>query len=216
MVIGIYGAGGTGKAVCDYITAAEKIRKTCDKLVFIDDVLKEKECHGLETYTFEDAKKIYKRDEIKFMIALGDPALREKIYQKITEEGFKLSTYIHPMAEVSSSAVIGDGSCIAPNSHIDSNVVIERNVMVYPQAIIGHDTLIKAHSFISIRTFIGGHSLIEEKVYYGPCAVCKDRVHVGEGAVIGPNATLFRDVPSNYIAIGNPAKSIPKSNNKIF
>lgn len=54
-------------------------------------------------------------------------------------------------------------------------------------------------------------------MYYGPCAVCKDQIHIGEGAIIGLNATLYKDVPAYYTAIGNPAKIIPRGDtNKVF
>lgn len=216
MILGIYGAGGTGMAISDYILRTEKLRIQYDKLIFVDDVLGKKQAHGLDVFTFENARRVFPRDELQFLIGLGDPAARERVFNQIENEGFGFATCIHPNTEIASTAIIGEGSCIADNCYIDNNVIIGKNVMIYPQTFIGHDTVIKDHAFVSVRSFIGGHSVLDKKVYYGPCAVCKDKIHIGEGAIIGPNATLYKDVPAHYTAIGNPARIIPRTDDKVF
>lgn len=215
MILGIYGAGGTGKAMYDQISRGEKIKKSYEKIVFIDDVIGEKECYGLEVFSFNEAQSIFQKEEIKFIIALGDPIAREKVFCKVSEAGFQFATWIHPNADVSPSAVIGPG-CYIDNCYIDNNVILEKNVIVFPQTIIGHDTQIKEHSVISLKAFIGGHSILEEKTYFGPCAACKDNIHIGKNAIIGLNAALYKDVPANHTAIGNPARNMARANEKVF
>ena len=94
--------------------------------------------------------------------------------------------------------------------------MLGRNVFVYPQAIIGHDTQIKDHCVISVRSFMGGHCVLEDKVYYGPCAVARDGIHIGKGAVVGINAALYKDVPEYHAAIGNPARNMARAKDKLF
>lgn len=215
MTLGIYGAGGTGKAICDEIIRGEKIKEKYEKIIFIDDVLGLKEYYGLEVFSFEEVKKMFGKEKIEFLIALGEPGAREVLFNKIKKEGFCFATWIHPEADVSPSATIGEG-CFIDKAYIDNDVIIGKNILVYPQAIIGHNTQIKDHSLISIRAFIGGYCMLEEKVYFGPCAACRDRIHIGENSVIGLNAALYKDVPADYTAIGNPARNLQRNAGKVF
>ncbi|MCF2569062.1 NeuD/PglB/VioB family sugar acetyltransferase [Mediterraneibacter glycyrrhizinilyticus] len=215
MILAIYGAGGTGKAICDEVLRAEKERHTYEEVVFVDDVCGEKECYGLRVFTFEEVKETFQTDEIEFLIAMGDPAIKEKIFQNVEAAGYGFAVWIHPKADVSPSAKIGAGTYI-DNCYIDNNVVLGRNVIVYPQAIIGHDTQIKDHCIVSVRTFMGGHCILEDQVYYGPCAAARDGIHIGKGAVIGVNAALYKDVPEYHTAIGNPARNMARAKDKVF
>lgn len=216
MVLGIYGAGGTGMAIHDYLTRDHQNMRRFDKLLFVDDICTEKIFHGLNVLSFEKVKDSFKKDEIQFVIGLGDPNQREVLFNKIKEHGFELAKIIFSPTEIAPTAKIGEGCCIGKNCFIDNNVVIGRNIIVFPQTYIGHDTVVKDHSILSVRAFVGGHSVLDEKVYYGPCAVCKDKIHIGEGAIVGPGAAVYKEVPPYRTAIGNPARMIPRASDQVF
>ena len=52
MVLGIYGAGGTGMAIADYIIRTEQLRNKFEEIMFVDDVLQRKELKGLRVFFF--------------------------------------------------------------------------------------------------------------------------------------------------------------------
>lgn len=216
MILGIYGAGGTGMAVADNIIRTEKFRNKYEEIVFVDDVFQGKELKGLKVFSFQEAQKTFEKKTLQFLIGLGDPLERENLFYKIKKAGYGFATYVAPDSEIAETAVIGEGSMVGKYCYIDNYVVIGRNVVIFPQAYIGHGTEIKDHSFISVRSFVGGHSKLDEKVYYGPCAVCKDRIHIGGSAIIGLNAAVYKDVPDGCTAIGNPARILSRVSDKVF
>lgn len=56
----------------------------------------------------------------------------------------------------------------------------------------------------------GGFPVIEKNSTICAGAVLLGNIIVGEGAVIGANAVVLNDVPSNSVAVGNPARILNK------
>ncbi len=216
MVLGIYGAGGNGKTVADLARYIEREGKRWEKLVFIDDVTDQKEIYGIEVYSFEEALSIFSCDEIRFVISNGEPADRELLYRKIKGKNYKLETLVNPKAWVPEGTKIGEG-CILGLCSIGSDTIIGNNTFISQDAIVGHDTLVGDNTIISAGSFVAGHCAIGNKVYVGPRAVLRDRIKIEDTAVIAIGAVVFKDVPGNMIALGNPAKHIRKEENyRIF
>lgn len=55
-----------------------------------------------------------------------------------------------------------------------------------------------------------GDTIIEDGVWIGMRAMIMPGIHIGEGAVIGVNSVVTKDVPPYTIVGGNPAKIIKK------
>lgn len=55
-----------------------------------------------------------------------------------------------------------------------------------------------------------GNTIIGNDVWIGQNATILPGVHIGDGAIIGMNSTVGRDVPPYTIVAGNPAKEIRK------
>ena len=103
---------------------------------------------------------------------------------------------------------------------IDKTTIIERNVnlgRVYPEAIhIGKNTTI--YSRVSILSHehnkrVNGLPLkrevfIGERCSVGTGAIIVGGVKIGDEVIVGAGAVVVKDVPSNCIVAGNPAKII--------
>ena len=59
-----------------------------------------------------------------------------------------------------------------------------------------------------------GDTIIEDGVWIGMRAMIMPGIHIGEGAVIGVNSVVTKDVPPYTIVGGNPAKIIKKRFNE--
>jgi len=210
MTLAIYCAGGLGKEVLELARTVNR----WERVIFVDDVIQEKEYQGLSVYRFEEIGNL--GENIEFIIASGEPQGRKKLYEKIKGAGYSLATIISPWAGVSPSSRIGEG-CILWDCGVSVDVDIQENVIINSKVIIGHDTVIGAHSVVSARCFLGGYTSLEERVYMGPCAMVKDRLHIGEGAIISLGAVLLRHVHPRAIMLGNPAKRIGENETeKVF
>lgn len=215
MLLGLYGAGATGRMLYDQLKLDSSIAEEYDEIMFIDDTPDITESYGVKVHSFNDASELYSPEKIKFLITLGDPRAREKIWKKIKSFGYQGATWIHPEAFVSPSAVVGEG-VIIDNCFIDSKVVIKPNVYIYRNALVGHDTVVGENSIICAASFVGGHTVLEKNIFYGGCAACRDGILIGHDSVVGINSAVYKDVPPNSSVIGNPARSIRRSEKEIF
>jgi serine O-acetyltransferase len=107
------------------------------------------------------------------------------------------------LAMMVAQVCIGDPVVVGPGLYlphgqvvIDGVVEIGANVTVRPWVTIG----LKDGNFNGAR--------IEQNVRIGTGAKIIGPVHIGEGAHIGANAVVLRDVPAHSVAVGVPAKVI--------
>lgn len=82
MLLGLYGAGATGKMLYDQLEVDPNIAEEFEKVVFIDDTPGLTKSYGLEVYSFEDTLKLYSPDDLKFLVTLGNPKARETVWKK--------------------------------------------------------------------------------------------------------------------------------------
>lgn len=99
-----------------------------------------------------------------------------------------INTVIYSNQEVR----IGDNTLIAADCYIiDINHGIEASEIIRMQ-----------------KNVCKGPIIIEEDVWLGTGVKVMSGVHIGKGAVIGAQAVVNKDIPSNAIAVGVPAKVI--------
>ena len=195
MILCVYGAGGSGKTVIDLAKIVNKETQHWEKIVFVDDVIAEKECYGLEVYSFKSFISKFSKQAVEFVISSGEPQVRKLLYQKVKEEGYLFANLIHPEAEISENVKLGEGVIVA-RAWISGPTIIGDNTGISQNAIIGHDTRIGEHSMISPGVFVAGECKIGECVYIGPHAAIKDRINVGYTAIVGMSAAVYNYFPS--------------------
>lgn len=207
MILGIYGAGGSGKMAVDLAVRINEQRRSWDEIIFIDDTVGVDMVYGTKVLSFSQTLEVYESTEIEIIITLGDPALREKIYRRVKDKGYHLATIIDPNANVSPSAKIGEGTVVC-NAFIGSDVEIGDNSVVYEHACIGHDTKVGNHNIVSAMSFIAGHCIIKNNIFIGPSSSIRDNIVVEDNAIVSLGAAVYRNVAEHHTAIGNPAKCV--------
>lgn len=105
--------------------------------------------------------------------------------------------------QIPKQAEIGGGLFIG---HFGT-IVISANAKLGENCNIAHNVTIGA-----ARGSRSGAPTIGNKVWIGTGAVLTGNIMVGDDVIIAPNAFVNFDVPSNSIALGNPAKIIKKEN----
>ena len=86
-------------------------------------------------------------------------------------------------------------------------------IVVHPEVRIGtnfnlsHDVTIG----LSSRGERFGCPTIGDNVYIGPGAKLFGRITIGDGAAVGANAVVTKDVPANTVAVGIPARALEGS-----
>ena len=87
MNIAIYGSGGAGKEVFDLLQETPEERAKWDEIIFIDDTVPSGEYWSCRRFTFEDFRKTFGPEEVRIVIAVGEPKFREDLYNRVKEAG---------------------------------------------------------------------------------------------------------------------------------
>ncbi|CAM7177608.1 MULTISPECIES: acetyltransferase [Enterobacter] len=211
MKLGIYGAGGLGREVLVLAQQLNSSRRW-EEIFFIDDVTSENIVAGIPVYHFALLDHV----NTEIVIALGEPVARQKLAEKVLKK-CALSTLIHPSVFIPPDSQIGAGAILCNGAFISSNVTVGENVLVQPQACLGHDTEVKAHSVISSNVTLAGHCQLGLRVFIGMNCAVKENTAIGDDAIVGMGSAVFSDIPPATISLGNPARAMRKNEQgKVF
>jgi len=215
MKLAIYGAGGQGRVLLRL--ACELNRTRWNEILFVDDVISERNVMGHKVYPFTEVTKIFETEEIEFVISLGEPSFRQQLFEKVWKAGYRFSAPLDPNEENLKYNHFGKGVVVSNNVLIPNNADIGDNVYIANNASIGHDTKIGKHSFIACHAVMGGNCLIGDGSFIGLNATIKDHIKIGSNVIVSIGACVFDDLPDDSKAIGNPARIVPNlKQQKIF
>ena len=145
-------------------------------------------------------------DETYFCGLIGKKA--KIFHQQIKENmGIIFAPLIHPHALISPTAQVGSGSVIAAGAIIASNVIVGEGCFVGQGVIFGHDTVIENYVTIQSGVQLAGHITIEQQAIIDMGATIIEDVSIGHDAVVEAGAVVLKNVPSQTIVSGVPAKN---------
>jgi len=145
----------------------------------------------------------------KVFIAIGDNIIRKKIYEKLRSNNISLNTtLIHSNTIISKSSLIEKQTFISAGVILNPQVKIGVGCIINTGSIVEHDCSIGKFSHIAPGAVLAGNVSIGSGCMIGANAVIKQGVKVGNNVIIGAGAVVLKDINSNTIFVGNPAKQI--------
>lgn len=179
----IVGAGGFGRVVLEH-ASKQYICSFIDDGYEVGDVIDDVKVVG----HVSDLKVLFNKYN-KLIVAIGNNAIREIIYEKAKGIGYSFPNIIHPSAYISRHATIGNGSIILNYAVIQNGAVAGNGLILNPGAelhhdsIVGNNVLIYTNSVIRSLTQIGDRVKIGSTVTVSTGAVIEDDMEIADGNV---------------------------------
>lgn len=205
----IIGAKGFAKEVLQVLDDHNDIID----IVFYDDVNVNAEDFLFNKFRVlkkeSDVKKFFKEKTKNFTIGIGNPLLRNKLFEKFSKLGGKYSSTISPSANVGSYDVeIGAGTNILSNATISNSVKIGKGCILYYNVIVTHDCIVGDFVELSPNAILLGRVEVGDFSHIGANVTVLPDLKIGKNVIIGAGAVVTKDLPDNCCAIGIPAKII--------
>ena len=203
----ILGAGGLGQEIVLLIEAINFYKEQWIIKGFLDS---HPSVQGIELLgfpvlgSFEDA---YKFPNAHFIVAFGDPCMREKVVNLVNIYNINWATLISPTVRLHKSNELGKGVVIGRLSDLTVDAKISDHVIVNIHAVIGHGVEIGEYSVISPNVTITGGAKIGKSCFVGANAFIRD-VTVGDYVTIGASSCVIKQIESNCVVAGVPARII--------
>lgn len=208
--IAIFGAGGFGREVLTLINDINRVKKLWNIVGFFDDGCKKGDIiNGITVLgTTQDLNTWNKK--ISIVIAIGNPIVKKKIIDSISNQYVDYPTIIHPTVLIGDPnyVKIGKGCIICASNIITTNIKIGDFVILNLACTVGHDTIIGNYAAFMPTCNISGEVKINDGVYCGTGVKIINQIEIGENSVIGAGAVVTSSQPDNCTIVGVPAKVI--------
>lgn len=158
----------------------------------------------------DEVEKLFRTDN-SFIIAVGNPLIREFLFQKFIHVGGQIVSAISPFSTIGHYGTnIGVGSIVMAGTVVTNDVNIGKVCLINPNCVISHDTTIGDFVEISPGVKITGNCTIGNFCTIGTGAVILPKVKIGNNVIIGAGAVVTKDVPDGLTMVGIPAKPLKK------
>lgn len=167
----------------------------------------------VEDEYFKDEEKTlplsqFNSKEYTIMIAIADSQVRSRI-QKSLPEDTKYFSFIDPSAILMDrNIVIGDGSFIGANCVITTNVKIGNHSILNRNINIGHDVVIGDCFSAMAGSVVSGNVSIGNNCYMGNNSSIREKTTICDDVVIGMNGSVVKNIDKPGTYVGVPVNKI--------
>lgn len=210
----IFGAGGFGREVMPLLVQARAAAGDLAKPVFVVDHPAQDSINGYPVLAYREwLSKLEGRGHAS--IAISDSAVRERVSQRLMDDGVASLTIRAGNSIVMHEVEIAEGATLCPFVTLTSNIRIGRHFHANLYCYVAHDCIIGDFVTFAPAVKCNGNVIVEDHVYVGTGAVIRQGtpdkpIVLGRGAVIGMGAIVTRNVARGETVVGNPARPMPK------
>ena len=199
----IIGASGHGKVVADIAIKMNKWQS----IAFLDDDESIKTSMGLEVIG-KTADALAYKDKADFFVAIGSNATREKIQEKLIDEGLNVVSLIHPSAVIGTDVEIGIGTAVMAGVVINSSTRIGKGCIINTSSSLDHDNVIEDYVHISPGVRTAGTVKVRRLSWIGIGSVVSNNVNICSGCKVGAGAVVVKDITEPGTYVGVPVRKI--------
>jgi sugar O-acyltransferase (sialic acid O-acetyltransferase NeuD family) len=204
----IVGCGGHGREIFGIISAVnDSSGGPWEVAGFLDDAPTESNLRSLDRLgiAWLGPKMLLAQLDARYLIGIGDPRLRAAVAAELDPLGRLPARLIHPAATIGLDNDLADGVVVFAGARITTNVTLGRHVHINQNATVGHDSVLAECVQVNPLAAVSGSCNIGREVLIGTNASILQGTTIGDGATVGANACVVRDVGAGRIVKGVPA-----------
>lgn len=146
---------------------------------------------------------------INVVLTVGSPDLRKKLAQKFKENpNINFPNIILGNVSFCKDLKLGKGCIISKDTTISTNVNIGDFVFINMANHISHDCIIRDFVTLSPSVSLAGAVEIGSESDLGLGCLVIQCVKIGSRAILGAGAVVVKNIDSNCVAVGIPARKI--------
>lgn len=184
------------------------------ELLFIDDAPKSTTLclRGVNYPITSDWNAAAQNQAARFVVGVGVPKTKRALVQKALQAKLTpAETQIHPSATVQ-NAKLGKGGMIAPGAVVTTHVTLGDYVVLNTNVTVGHDAVIGDFVTCNPGSNISGNTTLGAGVYFGVGAATKEGISIADDCIVGGKAFVNKNVTTpGQTLIGVPAVPLQKS-----
>jgi len=198
----VIGAGGHAKVIVAALIAAKR------KVIVVLDDNPDLWGHRLLGVPIRGpVAKIENKVRLRAVLAIGDNRVRKRLAQEIDAEWVPV---IHPHSYVDSSARTGPGCIVCAGAVVQPDVTIGAHAIINTSSSVDHDCFIDDFAHVGPGVHLPGNVSLMSCAFMGTGSSSVPGITVAENTVVGAGSVVTADLPSNVVAVGNPARIIRK------
>jgi sugar O-acyltransferase (sialic acid O-acetyltransferase NeuD family) len=201
----IIGAGGFSAEILQFITEIHGVGALNNVAGFLDDDPRKTEQQLLSGKIIGSITEHRVDPSAEYILAIGNPRNRKRIAERFHSSGARFASLIHPLATVSKHATLDAGCIISEFVKIGPYAQLGLHALLTEYVLVGHHSKIGDYCVLSPFSAVTGRAELQEGVFLGVHAAVTPGKCVGSFSSVAAGSIVYRNVPPNALAKGNPA-----------
>ena len=130
---------------------------------------------------------------------IRSPEIRVRLFELLKQSGGKLPRIVSPFAYCSKYAEINEGTIAMHGAMVNAGANIGANCIINSQALIEHDVIVGDHCHVSTGAKVNGGVTIGKGSFIGSGAILKGGIVIGENVIIGAGQVILRNVLNDAV-----------------
>ncbi|WP_129600022.1 2,3,4,5-tetrahydropyridine-2,6-dicarboxylate N-acetyltransferase [Anaerophilus nitritogenes] len=208
----------------------KKAKKSTPVKVYVDGSLQDIACDSIKKFGNENFWILFgEHEEIQNFLSIHKENIRDYFIEnnrrnsaipildiKNIDARIEPGAIIRDRVQIGKNAVVMMGAVINIGSEIGEGTMIDMNAVLGARATVGKNVHVGAGAVLAgvLEPPSATPVIIEDDVMIGANAVILEGVIVGKGAVVAAGSIVTKDVPSECVVAGSPAKIIKQKDEK--
>jgi sugar O-acyltransferase (sialic acid O-acetyltransferase NeuD family) len=157
--------------------------------------------------------ELRQRGDANFIVGVGgsgDTGPRRRLFEIALEAGLSPLLVQHPTAVCSSTSILEPGVQLLAGCIVNTDASIGANTIINTGAVVEHGCRIGEHVHIASSATLCGDVTIGEGAHIGAGSTIKQGIKIGRNALVGAGSVVIKDIPSEVVAVGVPARILKK------